>query len=287
MNNSTIYIARTLHKGYFLPGYAVDGIGFFVSKELQPFWTKDFQVIVDIYIAYDKYEQCHEKAMVSDDGAEESKRIKIGTFIIEHMRFCGLVDDQNTCYINFHDKVHFKEAPEFESTDEMFWINYHKEYLAQIEKDGVKIGRNKSMLPIYLARTLHEQHFVPGYAVNGVGYFVSPDLEQFQTSNFQVCVDSLIDFTTSHERGIVTDEEDQAKRFLIGSFFVENKRVCGLVLRNETCCVNFDGQVVTRYAPHFEFITEFESTEKFDFFVDDDLISALTMDIAASLLCVS
>ncbi|CAB3384306.1 Hypothetical predicted protein [Cloeon dipterum] len=136
----------------------------------------------------------------------------------------------------------------------MVWINYHKEYLVKSKKDGVIVGFNRSELPIFVARTFYEGHFVPGYAVNGVGYFVFKERQPFQTTNFQVLVGEKTRFSKSHDKGIVADEKDQKMRFLIGSFCIEEKRFCGQVVDTKTCYINFDGQVVTRDTPDFEFI---------------------------------
>ncbi|CAB3384303.1 Hypothetical predicted protein [Cloeon dipterum] len=136
----------------------------------------------------------------------------------------------------------------------MAWIKYHQEFVAKFEeKDGVIICHNLSNLPIFVARTLRDNHYVP---VNGVGYFVSPDVEQFQTSNFQVLVDAQVELSKSHERGIVADDEDKIMRFSIGSFCIEKKRLCGLVLDNKICCINFDNQVYFKNAPKFKFIVK-------------------------------
>ncbi|CAB3386996.1 Hypothetical predicted protein [Cloeon dipterum] len=142
----------------------------------------------------------------------------------------------------------------------MVWVNYHQEFKDRFkEEDGFICDHNRSKLPIFVARTLHVDHFVPGYAANGVGYFVSDCEERlpFQTTSFQVLVGAKVAFSKSHERGIVTDEDDIITRHLIGSFYIEKKRFCGLVEDKKSCYINFDGQVVKRDAPHFEFIADF------------------------------
>ncbi|CAB3384307.1 Hypothetical predicted protein [Cloeon dipterum] len=113
-NNRAILVARTLHQGYQVPGYAIDGVGYFVSKERQPFKTDNFQVLVDTQIKLVGYKENHEKCLVAVDSSDETKRIKIGSFTIDRVRFCGMVDDQNTCYINFYGQLRFKIAPEFQ-----------------------------------------------------------------------------------------------------------------------------------------------------------------------------
>ncbi|CAB3389121.1 Hypothetical predicted protein [Cloeon dipterum] len=110
-------MARTLHQGYYVPGYAVEGVGFFVSKDRQPFQTDDYQVLVNTYFQFLEYTENHEKGMVADDQADESNRIKIGSFLIDGKRFCGIVltvDDQNACCINFENELQTKNAPEFQ-----------------------------------------------------------------------------------------------------------------------------------------------------------------------------
>ncbi|CAB3389120.1 Hypothetical predicted protein, partial [Cloeon dipterum] len=56
----------------------------------------------------------------------------------------------------------------------MAWVNFHPDFPEDI---GVISGHNQSELPIFVARTYYKCHFIPGYAVNGVGYFVSVDLQ--------------------------------------------------------------------------------------------------------------
>ncbi|CAB3386998.1 Hypothetical predicted protein [Cloeon dipterum] len=112
-NNQVIYVARTCRKGYCVPGYAVEGNGFFVSNERQPFQTDDFQVLVDANIRWVEYTENHELCVVAFDSISESNRFKIGSFDIEGERYCGMVDNENTCYINFGGEVRFKRVPEF------------------------------------------------------------------------------------------------------------------------------------------------------------------------------
>ncbi|CAB3389122.1 Hypothetical predicted protein [Cloeon dipterum] len=113
-NRPIVLVARTLHEGNWVPGYAINGVGYFVSKELQPFQTTNFQVLIDTFIEFKEFRGNYENVIVADDGVEESNRIKIGSFFINDMRFCGMVDNQNTCYINFNGQIHAKNAPKFQ-----------------------------------------------------------------------------------------------------------------------------------------------------------------------------
>ncbi|CAB3386999.1 Hypothetical predicted protein [Cloeon dipterum] len=135
------------------------------------------------------------------------------------------------------------------------WINYQTEYLRSGRNDAKFFGLTKSNRRIYLARTLHKGYYVPGYAVDGVGYFVSKKLQPFQTKNFQVLTGMEVEFSKCHEKGIAAVERDKT-RYLIGSFCIEDKRFCGLVLDNIICCINFDGKIYTKEAPDFEFIAK-------------------------------
>ncbi|CAB3384308.1 Hypothetical predicted protein [Cloeon dipterum] len=100
-----IYLARTLHEGYYVPGFAFNGVGYFVSTEWQTFKTSNFQVLVNTFTRWVGYAGNSENGMVADAGVEESKRIKIGSFIINDMRFCGMVGNQYTCFINFFGQL--------------------------------------------------------------------------------------------------------------------------------------------------------------------------------------
>ncbi|CAB3384059.1 Hypothetical predicted protein [Cloeon dipterum] len=114
-DNIPIHVARTLHLGYYVPGYAVGDVGYFVSKELQEFQTCNFQVLVGTFIEFVKFPLNDERdSMVADDNADESKRIKIGSFVIKGARYCGMVETNNTCHINFDDQIYSKKAPAFQ-----------------------------------------------------------------------------------------------------------------------------------------------------------------------------
>ncbi|CAB3384066.1 Hypothetical predicted protein [Cloeon dipterum] len=103
-----------LHGGAYIPGYALNGIGYFVSKELRPFLTTNFQVLVSVFMVFFDFPTFQEKAIVADDQVEKSERIKFGSFFINDVRYCGMIDNQNTCHINYDNQVVSQEAPEFE-----------------------------------------------------------------------------------------------------------------------------------------------------------------------------
>ncbi|CAB3384070.1 Hypothetical predicted protein [Cloeon dipterum] len=114
-SNPVIYVARVFCDGCYIPGYALDGIGYFVSKERQPFiLTTNFQVLVSVFIVFVDFLTYQEKAIVADDQVELPERIKFGSFIIDDVRYCGMVDNQNTCHIYYNNEVVSKEATEFE-----------------------------------------------------------------------------------------------------------------------------------------------------------------------------
>ncbi|CAB3384065.1 Hypothetical predicted protein [Cloeon dipterum] len=114
-SNPVIYVARVFCDGCYIPGYALDGIGYFVSKERQPFiLTTNFQVLVSVFIVFVDFSTYQEKAIVADNQVELPERIKFGSFLIDDVRYCGMVDKQNTCHIYYDNKVVSKEATEFE-----------------------------------------------------------------------------------------------------------------------------------------------------------------------------
>ncbi|CAB3384309.1 Hypothetical predicted protein [Cloeon dipterum] len=340
--NRAIIVARTYHEGYFVPGYAIDGVGYFVSKERQPFQTSNIEVLVQTNIKFADYPFNFEKGMVTMGGLDESKRIKIGSFIIDGMRFCGLVDDQNTCHINFKDHLYSKKAPEFQipvvtvdtedpdyngpSSDEEkdefvketigsaiytlliraltpkyiifdssfaawiprtfplvgdigrgfrwiediseiherpdtmpIWINYDNLHLAANISGVVLCDWKYNIRPIYVARTLYQGYYVPGYAINSVGYFVSKELQSFQTRNFEVLVETLDtyfqfkEYTGNHENGIVADDGvEESERIKIGSFIIDGIHFCGMVDNQNTCFINYYGQLRSKNAPEFQ-----------------------------------
>ncbi|CAB3384073.1 Hypothetical predicted protein [Cloeon dipterum] len=115
--NLGIYVARTLYEGYYVPGYAVDGIGYFVSHKddkPQQFQTTIFQVLVTSFLEFLDFETYYGAGIVADDEADISRRIRFGSFFIEGVRYCGRIDNQNKCHINCGNQVVSKEAPEFE-----------------------------------------------------------------------------------------------------------------------------------------------------------------------------
>ncbi|CAB3388316.1 Hypothetical predicted protein [Cloeon dipterum] len=111
--NVTICLARTLHQGCYVPGFALDGVGYFVSKEKQPFEDNNFQVLVEPKIEFNHYSKFAD-GIVVDDLVAESEQIKFGGFVIEEMRYCGMVEGRQTCYINFFGEICSKHAPQFE-----------------------------------------------------------------------------------------------------------------------------------------------------------------------------
>ncbi|CAB3384072.1 Hypothetical predicted protein [Cloeon dipterum] len=112
--NIWINLARTLHEGFFVPGYTVGDVGYFLSKERQPFQTKNFQVLVSAYVEFENdYFKYYADGMVADAEVEESQRIKFGSFYIAGLCYCGMVDSQHTCHINLEGKVFSKIVPEF------------------------------------------------------------------------------------------------------------------------------------------------------------------------------
>ncbi|CAB3388315.1 Hypothetical predicted protein [Cloeon dipterum] len=113
--NLEIYLARTLHQGYYVPGFALNGVGYFVSREWELFPDRNFQVLVEA--EYIEFDSCSELAngIVVDDLVAESEQIKIGSFEIDGVRYCGLVDGQySVCIINFFGILSMKQVPEFE-----------------------------------------------------------------------------------------------------------------------------------------------------------------------------
>ncbi|CAB3387000.1 Hypothetical predicted protein [Cloeon dipterum] len=243
---NSILVARTFHEGFYVPGFAVGGIGYFVSKEREPFQTRNFQVLDDTNTRWVGYAGNHENGMVAFDSIDASKRIKIGSFIINGMRLFGLVDDQNKCYINLYGQIRSKDAPEFQVLVE-----------PSIRRDNLTDNNRPIVL---VARTLHEGNWVPGYAINGVGYFVSKELQPFQTTNFQVLIDTFIEFKEfrgNYENVIVADDGvEESKRIKIGSFFINDMRFCGMVDNQNTCYINFNGQIHAKNAPKYQVIVE-------------------------------
>ncbi|CAB3384067.1 Hypothetical predicted protein [Cloeon dipterum] len=119
-----IYMARTFLESYYVPGYTFNDVGYFVSKELEPFQTSIFQVPVQIFaeIEFEDFSEL-EDGMVADDVVDESEQIKFGTFEIGGVRYCGMVDSQHTCHINFFGRVISKSVPHFE----VIVTSYHED----------------------------------------------------------------------------------------------------------------------------------------------------------------
>ncbi|CAB3384071.1 Hypothetical predicted protein [Cloeon dipterum] len=111
-SDSSVYVARTFFEGCYVPGFAFNGVGYFVTKERQLFQACIFQVLVEAEIKLGDFSQLAD-GMVADDVVNESEQIKFGSFEIGGVRYCGLVDSQNTCHINFFGKIRSKRAPQF------------------------------------------------------------------------------------------------------------------------------------------------------------------------------
>ncbi|CAB3384064.1 Hypothetical predicted protein [Cloeon dipterum] len=95
-----VYMARTFYKSYYVPGFALNGVGYFVTKERQLFQASIFQVFAEADFKFDYFSQSGD-SMVADDVVDETDQIKFGTFEIGGVRYCGMVDSQHTCHINF------------------------------------------------------------------------------------------------------------------------------------------------------------------------------------------
>ncbi|CAB3384069.1 Hypothetical predicted protein [Cloeon dipterum] len=111
---NAIYMARTFFEGYYVPGFAFNGVGYFVSKERQLFQAYVFQVLIEEeQIDIKDYSELA-NGMVADDVVDKSEQIKFGTFDIGGFRYCGMVDSQHTCHINFFGQKRSKREPEFD-----------------------------------------------------------------------------------------------------------------------------------------------------------------------------
>ncbi|CAB3386997.1 Hypothetical predicted protein [Cloeon dipterum] len=151
------------------------------------------------------------------------------------------------------------------------WLDYHTEYLPSGRDDAEFCDLTKDDIPIYVAKTLHQGYTVPGYAINGVGYFVSVELQPFQTNHFQVCVGTFLKFRQNNARGMVADDKvDESERITIGSFKIEEVRYCGMIDNQNTCHINLDDQVYFKGAPEFNIFVESKTNDSDELDSDDE-----------------